>query len=258
MEDVAMSQARWLTCNDVEYMLLQLRRRKQDAWKWTTRKARLFSCACCRRVWALLRFPSNHKGIELSEEVAEKTTRLRNLRAAQLKAQPIILGIDQFDRDHWRSFNNGTWGFYVDINPQNEMLSNPCAKASTPTAWGDPYGTANDVRALVHFQLSADAASKENLAQSDLVRDIVGVNKVFPAIAPAWLAWNDGTIVKLAQTIYDERELPSGHLDTGRLAILADALEDAGCTNADILAHCRSAGPHVRGCWVVDLLLAKE
>lgn len=56
----------------------------------------------------------------------------------------------------------------------------------------------------------------------------------------------------------DERELPSGHLDAGQLAILADALEDAGCDNADILDHCRSDGPHVRGCWVVDLLLGKE
>ncbi len=43
-----------------------------------------------------------------------------------------------------------------------------------------------------------------------------------------------------------------------RLALLADALEDAGCTDADILAHCRGPGPHVRGCWVVDLLLGKK
>lgn len=56
----------------------------------------------------------------------------------------------------------------------------------------------------------------------------------------------------------DERELPSGHFDAGRLAILADALEEAGCTDADILSHCRSPGPHVRGCWVVDLILGKK
>lgn len=53
----------------------------------------------------------------------------------------------------------------------------------------------------------------------------------------------------------DERQLPSGHLDAGRLAILADALEEGGGANADILSHCRSPGPHVRGCWVVDLIL---
>jgi hypothetical protein len=43
-----------------------------------------------------------------------------------------------------------------------------------------------------------------------------------------------------------------------RLAVLADALEDAGCTDAEILSHCRSPGPHVRGCWVVDEILGKK
>jgi hypothetical protein len=52
--------------------------------------------------------------------------------------------------------------------------------------------------------------------------------------------------------------LPSGHLDTSRLLVLADSLEEAGCTDADILGHLRGTGPHVRGCWLVDLLLAKE
>jgi hypothetical protein len=59
--------------------------------------------------------------------------------------------------------------------------------------------------------------------------------------APSWLSWNDGTVVKMAQAIYDDRAFD-------RLPILADALEDAGCSDADILAHCRSEGPHVRGC----------
>ena len=61
----------------------------------------------------------------------------------------------------------------------------------------------------------------------------------------------------MAQVIYEDRDLPSGHLDNARLAVLGDALEDAGCTDADILKHCRGSGPHVRGCWVVDLLLGK-
>jgi hypothetical protein len=66
-----------------------------------------------------------------------------------------------------------------------------------------------------------------------------------------WLIWNDGTILKLTQAIYDERAFD-------RLPILADALEDAGCEDPDILAHLRSPGPHYRGCWAVDLLLGKE
>jgi hypothetical protein len=59
------------------------------------------------------------------------------------------------------------------------------------------------------------------------------------------------TVVDLAEAIYQERAFD-------RLPILADALEDAGCTNLDIFGHCRGAGPHFRGCWCVDLVLGKE
>jgi hypothetical protein len=74
-------------------------------------------------------------------------------------------------------------------------------------------------------------------------------------ISPAVLAWNDAVVVRLAQAAYDERYLPSGTLDNGRLAVLADALEEAGCMDTDILGHLRGSGPHIRGCWSVDLLL---
>jgi hypothetical protein len=70
-------------------------------------------------------------------------------------------------------------------------------------------------------------------------------------VDPVLLSWNGGTALHLAQAIYDERAYE-------RLPILADALEEAGCTDAAILDHCRGPGPHVRGCWVVDLLLGKE
>ena len=62
---------------------------------------------------------------------------------------------------------------------------------------------------------------------------------------------------RLAEDAYEERELPAGTLDVTRLAVLADALEDAGCDQADLLAHLRGPGSHVRGCWAVDLLLGK-
>jgi hypothetical protein len=68
---------------------------------------------------------------------------------------------------------------------------------------------------------------------------------------PSWLAWNDGTVAKLAAAIYDERRFAD-------LPILADALEDAGCADAAVLAHCRGGGEHVRGCWVVDLLTGRQ
>jgi hypothetical protein len=90
------------------------------------------------------------------------------------------------------------------------------------------------------------------------MRDVFGNPFRSVAVEPSWLAWNTGTIPTLAHAIYEERELPSGHLDAVRLALLADMLEDAGCTDPHILQHLRGPGPHVRGCWVVDHLLGKE
>lgn len=69
--------------------------------------------------------------------------------------------------------------------------------------------------------------------------------------------WNDGTVVRLAQAAYDERG-PSGMLAWDTMAILADALEEAGCHDKDILAHCRAPLHHCRGCWLIDLILGKE
>lgn len=69
--------------------------------------------------------------------------------------------------------------------------------------------------------------------------------------------WLTPTLTSLATAAYEERILPSGELDPARLAVLSDALEEAGCDDADILSHLRSPGPHVRGCWALDLVLSK-
>jgi len=73
-------------------------------------------------------------------------------------------------------------------------------------------------------------------------------------IDPSWIT---PTVLSLAQAAYNERIMPAGTLNNDHLAVLADALEDAGCDNADILTHCRGPSPHVRGCWVVDLLTGR-
>ena len=99
---------------------------------------------------------------------------------------------------------------------------------------------------------SLSARATEERVQTDLLRCIFGPLPFRPAfLAPSWLAWNNGTAPKIAQAIYEDRAFE-------RSPILADALEDAGCTDAEILGHCRLPGPHTRGCWVVDLLLGKE
>jgi hypothetical protein len=92
-------------------------------------------------------------------------------------------------------------------------------------------------------------------AQAVLLRDIFG-NPFRLVTLDA--EWKTPTVLSLAQAAYENRTLPAGTLEPDSLAILADALEDAGCDNADLQGHLRSLGPHVRGCWPVDLLLGKE
>ncbi|WP_232069784.1 hypothetical protein [Gemmata massiliana] len=84
--------------------------------------------------------------------------------------------------------------------------------------------------------------------QSNLVRDIFG-NPFRPVLFSP--SWRTTTATTLVARMYESREF-------GAMPILADALQDAGCDSADVLDHCRGPGPHVRGCWVVDLVLGKE
>jgi hypothetical protein len=117
------------------------------------------------------------------------------------------------------------------------------------TGWNAARTTALTAapRAAAAAQRAAVAA-----ADADTVRDVFGNPfRPRPAIEPEWLAWNDTLVRKLAQSIYDERRFA----DT---PVLADALEDAGCDDADLLEHLRGPARHVRGCWAVDLLLAKD
>jgi hypothetical protein len=71
-----------------------------------------------------------------------------------------------------------------------------------------------------------------------------------------WLTLNDGIVKCLAEAAYEQRVMPAGTLDPECLAVLADALEEAGA-DADLLNHLRGPGPHYRGCWAIDLLLGK-
>src|SRR5262245_4448389 len=88
----------------------------------------------------------------------------------------------------------------------------------------------------------------ERAAQATLLRDIFS-NPFRPvALDPAWLI---PTVVALARDIYEERAFE-------QMPMLGDALQVAGCDNDDVLNHCRGDGPHVRGCWVVDLVLSKS
>jgi hypothetical protein len=101
--------------------------------------------------------------------------------------------------------------------------------------------------------------TQEEAAQAALLRCVFGTLPFRSVtIAPVLRQWQDSLIVRMANAIYEERSLPEGYLDAVRLAVLADALTDAGCTDADLLDHLRGPGHHVRGCFVIDLLTGRE
>jgi hypothetical protein len=97
---------------------------------------------------------------------------------------------------------------------------------------------------------------REGLAVSaELVRDVRGSPFRTTALSAALLT---PTVTALAQAAYEERSLPTGTLDTQRLAVLSDALEESGCADAAILGHLRGPGPHVRGCFALDAILGRD
>jgi hypothetical protein len=99
--------------------------------------------------------------------------------------------------------------------------------------------------------LSRLGVAEERRRQFRLVSDI------FRLLPPPFTC-HDSQVERLAQAAYEERILPGCELDRARLAVLADAVEETGCTNADLLGHLRGPGPHVRRCFVVDLLTGRE
>jgi hypothetical protein len=119
---------------------------------------------------------------------------------------------------------------------------------TSPAAWSAARNAA-DASARIE-----GAPPEHPQGQCDLLRDIFASPFRPAAVCPACLT---PQVVALARAAYDRRHLPSGELGPDRLAVLADALEEAGCTDPDLLNHLRPPGPHVRGCWAIDLLLGK-
>ncbi|MBX4200866.1 hypothetical protein KW786_01935 [Candidatus Parcubacteria bacterium] len=88
-----------------------------------------------------------------------------------------------------------------------------------------------------------------------LMREMFGNPFVLASFNPDW---GTPTVVSLIDAAYQNRNILTGYFDQARLAILADALEEAGCTEAGLLAHLRQGGPHMLGCWAMDVLSAYE
>jgi hypothetical protein len=199
--------------------------------KASDRKLRLFAAACARRAWPLIADQQLRRAVEVAEQLADALADFSQLRAA-LNAN-------------------------VRVARRYEGVDAPRATIAVYVVGMDAHRAARWTSEEVILAYGEDNA--ERVALADLIRCVFG-NPSRPStpLPPAVLAWNDRTVPRLAWAIYQDRHLPAGTLENARLAILADAALDAGCDDEELIRHCRSEGPHVRGCWAVDLILGKS
>ncbi len=239
-----MTEAEWLACADPQPMLEHLRGKAGD------RKLRLFACGCCRRIGGLLPMPFV---LDIAERFADGLTDEDELAAARRAAQRVFPRPPNQDTSQVPRLTG--WQVMAGLSAHHAL--SPDAAPATPEAARAAAAASGEQGRAEGLSASDQRVVGERAAQADLLRDIFG-NPWRPATVPASvLAWNGGTVRRLAEAAYAERQMPAGTLNAARLAVLADALEDAGRAEEAILAHLRGPGPHVRGCWAVDLLLGK-
>jgi hypothetical protein len=238
-----MTEAEWVACADPERMLAFLvpRERGRPA-RVSDRKVRLFEVACCRRIWPLITGGPWREAVVLAERYADGEVGDRGRRAAASKARPtqMLMGLPTLNAGVAAlRTTEKTCGKTYFLGNASAAVAYAANRSDRPFAQGVRYRAAR---------------STEMNAQVGLARCVFG-NPFRPVtMAPAW---RTPDVIGLAQAAYENRILPSGGLDQQHLTILADALEDAGCSDRALLDHLRGPGVHVRGCWAVDALLGK-
>jgi hypothetical protein len=229
---MVMTEAEWLNCVDPQEMLAVLRGKASD------RKLRLFAVACCRRIWQLLPDERSRQAVEVAERYADAGATEEELESASDAACAV------WDADMERATTGeGKRNGLGDGFPCIASLA--AYNVTVPPGW---WGAAP---AFVGPDMTAREVSHntrvEGITQCVLLRDIFGNPFRSVTLDPTWVTPD---VLALARAIYDET-------DFGRMPQLAESLERSGCTNADILTHCRGLGPHAKGCWVIDLILDK-
>ncbi len=226
-----MEERQWLRSASPTNMLRFLGESK----KFSERKLRLFAYACCSRPPELDDSQSSKaaNALEVIERSADSKTMQRKLAATRKLAEPYA--DPPLAEDMFFELTVPAWCWW-------QAVSQAAWRPGKPLPFHDALSAANWATS------ASENEKREKVSQARLLRDIIG-NPFRPVAVDR--NWQSITANKLADAIYAERAFD-------RLPILADALEDAGCTNTAILKHCRGPGPHVRGCWVVDLILGKS
>ncbi len=242
-----MDEREWLTSADPQRMLTFLR----DSRRITDRKARLFAVACCRRNWTLFPNEDCRKRVQLAERYADGLAGVEELDATELTPVNLWDSADMAagwatNRVEVLNRDRSRWNHVA----RDAVAANVASFARKAVNAGLKRGSAE--------RPSARTGLRESWSQAALLRDIFGNPFRKVGVQPAWLSQNGGIVIRLAQAAYDDRIMPSGTLGRSRLAVLADSLEEAGCRDAAILGHLRGPGPHVRGCWALDAILANS
>lgn len=229
-----MNQKEWRSATDPTRMLLFLREKhKVTRVARGRRTLRLSVCACCRRTWSSLSDERSRQAIEVAERFADGQASAAELAAAKTAAFAVarfflqrpspVSGVDR----EWHAAEGAYRCAHKDI---------------WSAVWGAPHEASLG---------AGDAVDNEDRVQCAVLRDLFG-DPYHPLKMESH--WRTKTVISLAQSVYEERELPSGELKRERLLDLADHLEEAGATR-EILQHLCDSGPHWRGCHVIDLLL---
>ncbi len=228
-----MDERQWSACADPTVMLDYLRGRVSD------RKLRLFAVACCRHIWDLLPDERSRDAVDVAERYADGLANERE----RARARALAIGATG------RRSNRSAWAAYwASSRNVADSLWNVREAAAGAVADDAADTRGSDWRAACEAYEAGRSAGDTH--QAGLLRDITG-NPFRPAfVEPAWLHWRGGLIAQMARQMYQDRQFTD-------LPILADALEEAGCADEAILAHCRLPGEHVRGCWVIDLLTGR-
>jgi hypothetical protein len=259
------TEEEWLAGEDWRLMVAFL------AGRWTGRKARLYVCAGLRCLWDQLYDDSSRGAVEAAEREADGIASDKELRWARYSAECPTFGFD-FRAEDVRHLQTELGGHHqgvrrlmaMGVYTEDELKGNGDLgeervrlrlRNAAHIAYHalDPF---NDGSLEEH--LLQHLCEQEEWPQGWLMQELFG-NPFRPAtVHAAWLAWHGGAIPKLAEAVYEEWALPSGHLDPARLAVLADMLEEAGVTDAGLLGHLRGPGPHGRGCFAIDVLTGRS
>jgi hypothetical protein len=220
------------------------------------RKLRLFLHACCCRIQHALTDDRSRKALAELERLIEgrpghwDLETLQSLAKEASDAVEAPLYVDGILRANSESYAANAVLCATSSDLGTTRMKEYSLSSLTSAAHYARGVFAGEVYRRTRNREQAEAAdAAEAAVQVALLRDIFG-NPFRPVkLKPAWLT---STVVQLARGIYEERAFD-------RMPILADALQDAGCDNDDVLDHCRDAKQvHVRGCWVVDLVLGKS